>query len=63
MGTTLNGSMKAIFAAVLAFLGSLQTAMSGGSGVTGEEWVIIASATVAALALVYGVSNDENKVL
>lgn len=58
----LNGSMKAVFAGVIAFLGALQTAMLD-DVVTNAEWVTIASATVAALALVYGVSNDPKKLL
>ncbi len=67
-----NTSMKAIFAGVTAFLGSLQVALLTttlpdgtvmAATVTGAEWVTIASATVAALALVYGVSNDKHKLL
>ncbi len=57
-----NGSMKAVFATVIAFLGSLQTAMLD-DFVTNSEWVTIAGATVAAAALVYGVSNDKDTVL
>lgn len=67
----LNESMKAVFAGVTAFLGSLQVALlpvtlPDGTAlpavVTGAEWVTIASATVAALALVYGVSNEKSKL-
>lgn len=58
----LNGSTKAVFATVIAFLGALQTAMLD-DVVTNAEWVTIAAATVAAAALVYGVSNDKNTVL
>lgn len=62
MRENLNSSMKAVFAGVIAFLGSLQTAMLN-DVVTNAEWVTIASSTVAALALVYGVSNDPKKLL
>lgn len=58
----LNGSMKAVFATVIAFLGALQTAMLD-DVVSSSEWITIASATVAAAALVYGISNDKDKVL
>ncbi len=58
----INGATKAVFATVIAFLGSLQTAMLD-DVVTKSEWVTIAAATVAAAALVYGVSNDKDKVL
>lgn len=58
----LNGSMKAVFAGAIAFLGSLQTAQLD-NVVTSAEWTSIIAATVAALALVYGVSNAQDKVL
>ncbi len=59
---TINGSMKSILAALIAGLGSLQTALLDDT-VTGSEWVAVVAATVAALGFVYGVSNEKHKLL
>lgn len=47
---------KSIVAALVAGLGALQTAMQD-DVVTHNEWIAVASATVAALGLVWGVQN------
>jgi hypothetical protein len=44
---------KALIGAVVAGLGALGTALADGA-VTATEWVVVAAATVAALALVWG---------
>lgn len=49
---------KAIVGAVMAFLGALGTALTDGS-VTANEWVTIASFTVGALAVIWGVPNKQ----
>ena len=48
---------KAVIAALLAGLGSLQVALEGDGAVSNNEWIIIATAIVAALGLVWGVPN------
>ena len=62
MKTFLDGSMKSIFAALVAGLGAYQTAILDNQ-VTQAEWVNIVVVTLAALGLVYGVSNSPDKVL
>ena len=52
----LNVYAKAIIAALVAGLGSLQVASADGH-VTTAEWIQVASVTVAALGLVWGVPN------
>lgn len=47
---------KAIVGAVMTGLGALATAYGDGH-VTGQEWVTVATAAVATLALVWGVPN------
>ncbi len=51
---------KAIVGALVAGLGALQTSLVD-DRVTGNEWVMIASATLAALGLVWGVPNSPDK--
>lgn len=51
---------KAYAAAITAFLGTLGTAMTD-DVVTAQEWVGIASATVAATMFVFGLRNVEEK--
>lgn len=51
-----NVIAKALIGAVVAGLGALQVAMGDGT-ITGAEWVQVASVTVAALALIWGVPN------
>jgi hypothetical protein len=46
---------KAVVGALLAGLASLQAALP--DGVTGEEWVAVAVATLAALGAVWAVPN------
>ena len=58
----INEYTKAIVAGATAFLGTLQVAQLD-NVVTSAEWTGIAGATIAALALVFGVSNDKNQVL
>ena len=52
----LNAYAKALIAALVAGLGSLQIASSDGK-ITAAEWIQIASVTVAALGFVWGVPN------
>lgn len=47
---------KALVGSALAGLGALATALEDGA-ITGQEWVTIAVATVAALGLVWAVPN------
>lgn len=47
---------KAIMGGVVAGLGALGTALADGQ-VTATEWVVVASAVVAGLGLVWGVPN------
>lgn len=47
---------KAIFGGLMAFLGTLGTALTDGN-VTTLEWVGVALATVASTAAVWGVKN------
>lgn len=51
---------KAVVGALVAGLGALQTALVD-DRVTGNEWVMIASTTLAALGLVWGVPNSPDK--
>lgn len=48
---------KAIVAGVLAGLSALAAALGGDPPITALEWVTIASATIGAGALVYGIPN------
>lgn len=48
---------KAVIAALLAGLASLQTAMLEDGRVSNNEWIIVAIAVVSALGLVWGVPN------
>lgn len=50
---------KALVGAVVSGLGSLQLALAD-NVVTTTEWVQVGSATVAALALVWGVQNKSD---
>ena len=52
----MNRYAKAIVAALVSGLGSLQVAQAD-NVVTNAEWIQIASATIAALGLVWGVQN------
>ena len=52
----INAVAKSIVAAVIAGLGALQVAMADGVVAQGE-WIQVASVTLAALALVWGVPN------
>ena len=52
----LNVYAKALIAALVAGLGSLQVASADGK-ITPAEWIQVASVTVAALGLVWGVPN------
>lgn len=47
---------KAVMGAAAAGLGALGTALADGA-VTATEWVVVASAALAGLALVWGVPN------
>lgn len=51
--------LKAIFGALVAGLGSLYQALDGNQHVDGQEWVAVAIATVASLAVVWGVPNKD----
>lgn len=51
--TSTKAKVAAVTATVLAFLGSLQVALTDGS-VSTEEWVTVAIATVGALGAVFG---------
>lgn len=48
--------LKAITGALIAGLGSLYQALDN-DNVTGQEWVAVAIATLAALGIVWGVPN------
>ena len=52
----LNVYAKALIAALVAGLGSLQVASTDGK-ITPAEWIQVASVTVAALGFVWGVPN------
>lgn len=58
-----NPYLKAIFAGVTTFLGSLSTVLVGSSEtfsqVTSTQWVTIAIATVGAVGVVWGVPNAD----
>lgn len=58
---SLSPYLKAVFAAVAAFLGTLSTVLVGGSEsfsqITSAQWVTIAIATVGAAGVVWGVPN------
>jgi hypothetical protein len=49
---------KAIYAAVIAFLGTLGTAFTDG-GVSSQEWIAIVLATVLAGGGTYGLANPQ----
>lgn len=53
----MNAYLKAIYAGVVAALGSLFTAMAANQTVTAIEWVAIASAGVVGFGSVWGVTN------
>jgi hypothetical protein len=53
---SLNVYAKAIIAALVAGLGSLQVAAADGH-VTPADWIQVASVTLAALGFVWGVPN------
>lgn len=57
----INGVAKSIVGALVAGLGALQVATSGVTpadiAVTPGEWIQVASVTLAALVLVWGVPN------
>ena len=53
----MNQYAKAIIGAVTAGIGALGTALADGH-VTATEWVTVAGAALAALALVWGVPNS-----
>lgn len=59
---SLNGYAKAIVGALVAGGGAYQTALLD-NHVTQSEWVNIAVVTLAALGLIWGVSNDKDTVL
>jgi hypothetical protein len=50
--------VKAIYAGAIAFLGTLGTAFTDG-GVSGQEWIAIALATILAFGGTYGLSNPQ----
>lgn len=52
---------KAIIAAIVAGLGSLYQALDGDQAVTAQEWVAVASTTLAALVAVFAVPNRDPK--
>jgi hypothetical protein len=52
--------LKALVGALIAGLGSLYQAYDDGT-ITGQEWVAVAIATVAALGIVWGVPNMDPK--
>jgi hypothetical protein len=52
--------LKAIVGALIAGLGSLYQALDKG-GVTAQEWVAVAIATLAALGVVWGTPNLDPK--
>jgi len=52
--------LKAIVGALIAGLGSLSQALDD-SGVTAQEWVSVAIATLVALGVVWGVPNLDPK--
>jgi len=54
----LNAIAKALIAALVAGLGSLQVASADGK-ITATEWIQVASVTVAALGFVWGVPNAD----
>lgn len=49
---------KSIVAALVAGLGALGTALTDG-GVSAQEWVAVASATLVGLGVVFGVPNAD----
>ncbi len=53
----MNTYAKAIVGASVAGLGALQIAAAD-NVITGPEWIKVASVTVAALALIWGVPNQ-----
>lgn len=57
--------VKAIYGGAVAFLGAFGTAL-GDNDVTGQEWVVIATATILAFGGVFGFSNkslDGHKIV
>ena len=48
---------KAIYAAIVACLGALGTAVADNQGITASEWVTIATATVVAFGAVFFGTN------
>lgn len=57
---SLNPYAKSVVGALVAGLGSLQVALVD-NHVTTVEWITVASATVAALGLVWGVPNGRTE--
>lgn len=55
--TRIRPYAKAVVGTAVAFLGSLGAAMADHHGVTGEEWVAIATTTVVAAGAIFGVTN------
>ena len=56
----MSSYLKAIVGALVAGLGSLYTALTDG-GVSAQEWVAVAIATLVALGTVWGVPNLDPK--
>lgn len=56
----MSAYLKAIVGALIAGLGSLYQALDS-NGVTSQEWVAVAIATLAALGVVWGVPNLDPK--
>ena len=54
----MNKYAKAIVGAIIAGLGPLYLALSDGH-VTGQEWITVATATLTALGVVWGVPNTD----
>lgn len=52
---------KPVYAALVAFLGALGTALADDEAVGPIEWVAIATATVVAAGAVFGVAGTENE--
>ncbi len=54
--------LRAIFAALVAFLTGLSTSLSADSGfgdITDQQWVFIAIGTLVAFGGVYGITNQK----
>lgn len=56
MTETIQYIAKAIIAAIVTFLGGLATAISG-EGISAQEWITVAIATVIALGAVFQFPN------